>query len=60
MPAKKVSSKCGLRRRIAKEVSSQKATDVVQSKGNGPEAQALTSNPPAKKPAEKPKPSKKK
>jgi len=65
MPCKVNVSKCGVGRRIAKEVSSQKATDVVQSKGpgkiNGPQSTDTdTKKQPGKKQTEKPKPVKKK
>lgn len=67
MPCKVNVSKCGVGRRIAEEVSSQKATDVVQSKGPGKvigpqstDTDTGTKKQPAKKQPEKPKPAKKK
>jgi hypothetical protein len=60
MACKSDVSKCGVGRQIAKEVSSQKATDVVQSKEPGPGPQALHKKRPVKKPIKPAKPAKKK
>jgi hypothetical protein len=56
MACKSDVSKCGVGRQIAKEVSSQKATDAVQSKQPSPAPQALHQKRPVKKPIKPAKP----